>query len=126
MPPVNTSTEPAQAMSRRVVQPQTRLKPDAILRLVADYLAGQTTYELAAAYNVHRHTVTRHLRKAGIRLRLDGLTAEQVDEAVQLYTQGWSLARVASRLGVTADTVRARLLERGIRTRDSHGREPLR
>lgn len=106
-----------------LVQQQTRLTLPAVARLIADYQAGQTIYQLAKSYGVNRHTVTRHLRRAGIRLRMDGLSPEQIEQAVDLYAQGWSLAKIAAKFGVTADTVRARLLEQGVRMRDTHGRQ---
>jgi len=46
----------------------------------------------------------------------------QVDEAVRLYEEGWSLAWVGERIGVTARTVQLRLREAGVRMRDTHGR----
>ncbi|MFE3858193.1 hypothetical protein ACFXPN_44550 [Streptomyces griseorubiginosus] len=46
-----------------------------------------------------------------------------MDEAERLYAQGMSLARVGERLGVTDCAVRYQLRKRGIRMRDSHGRE---
>jgi hypothetical protein len=62
------------------------------------------------------------LRAAGVRLRLDGLSLEQIDHAERLYRSGLSLARVADRLGVTANTVQARLRERAVPMRDAQGR----
>jgi hypothetical protein len=42
-----------------------------------------------------------------------------------LYREGWSLARIGERMGVDPTTVLARLPERGVRMRDTHGRERL-
>jgi DNA-directed RNA polymerase specialized sigma24 family protein len=56
-------------------------------------------------------------------MRMRGLSAEQIDEAVRLYEAGQSLARIGERLGVDAGTVRARVVERRVRMRDTHGRE---
>jgi len=50
---------------------------------------------------------------------MEPLTAEQIDEAVALYRQGLSLARVGKQLGVTARTVQLRLRERGVVMRDA-------
>jgi len=49
------------------------------------------------------------------------LSAEQVDEAVALYRQVVSLARVGTQLEVTARTVQLRLRERGVVMRDERG-----
>ncbi len=43
-------------------------------------------------------------------------------DAIHLYNLGWSLARVGDHLGVNHTTVLNKLHERGIPTRDTHGR----
>ncbi|MFQ6228618.1 helix-turn-helix domain-containing protein [Nocardia sp. NPDC002869] len=55
-------------------------------------------------------------------MRRRGLSPEQVDQAIDLYKRGWSLAKVARHLAVDPTTVLNRLRERGVRTRDTHGR----
>jgi orotate phosphoribosyltransferase-like protein len=47
---------------------------------------------------------------------------EQIADAVTLYESGLSLAQIGTRLGFDNNTVRLRLIERGVRMRDSHGR----
>ncbi|MEU0792429.1 hypothetical protein ABZ342_20360 [Amycolatopsis sp. NPDC005961] len=86
------------------------------------YQSGETVYDLAERFKINRKTVSGILHRAGVQIR-GRLTSEQVDEAMQLYASGQSLARIAVKLDTTANTVRARLIERGVRTRDSHGRE---
>ncbi|WP_297537464.1 helix-turn-helix domain-containing protein [Amycolatopsis sp.] len=54
-------------------------------------------------------------------MRRQGLADDQVEDAVRLYDQGWSLARIGEQMDVTADTVRKRLLERGVIMRDPPG-----
>ncbi len=54
-------------------------------------------------------------------MRRRGLSEEQIDEAVHLYDQGWSLARVGNRMDITDETVRQPLRERGVTMRDTHG-----
>jgi hypothetical protein len=56
------------------------------------------------------------------RQRRRGLSPDQVDHAIHLYNLGWSLARVGNHLGVNHTTVLNKLRERGIHTRDTHGR----
>lgn len=75
-------------------------------------------YELGHRFGINRRTVGKILTRNGVQTKHPGLTIAQVDEAVQLYMDGWSLARVGERLGVTARTVQQRLRERGVRTRD--------
>ena len=54
--------------------------------------------------------------------RANGMSVDQVNEAMRLYDSGQSLARIAERFGVTATAVRARLRERGVAMRGSQGR----
>jgi lambda repressor-like predicted transcriptional regulator len=82
--------------------------------------------DLAIEFGVHRTTVTQHLRRNGVALRRRGLDDQQIDQAVHLYRQGWSLARVGARLHVDAHTVRTALRARGVPTRDTHGRQQQR
>ncbi len=56
-------------------------------------------------------------------MRRQGLTVKQVAEAAQLYERGWSLAQIADRYGVWSRTVHLALLARGVKMRDTHGRE---
>jgi DNA invertase Pin-like site-specific DNA recombinase len=49
------------------------------------------------------------------------MSPEQIDEAVRLYQDGWSLARIGERMGVNDMTVWRRLQERGVRMRPRQG-----
>ncbi len=88
--------------------------------MAADYQAGVLVKELAAKYKISRETVSKHLRRRGIALRPVGLDEQQIKEAVRLYEQGDSLATIGERMGVTAHTVRSRLVEVGVRMRSSY------
>jgi transposase-like protein len=90
--------------------------------LVTQYRSGQTVYQLADRYGIHRHTVSKHLRDASVRLRLDGLTREQAAEAPKLYESGLSIVKVAALYGVAPRTVLACLRRHGVTMRDTHGR----
>jgi len=50
------------------------------------------------------------------------MTDNDVNEAVRLYQQGWSLARVGRQLGRDHSAVRDALERSGVPRRDSHGR----
>jgi transposase len=54
--------------------------------------------------------------------RADGLDEMQVVQAVALYESGWLLREIATRFGVSRDTVRRRLAELGVVRRS--GRQP--
>lgn len=72
---------------------------------------------LALSYGVHRGTVADHVRRAGVVLRTKGLLDMQVDDAVRLYAEGWSLVKIADRLGCDGQTVRTELKRRGVQMR---------
>ena len=99
-----------------------RPSDDKCQQIVAEYVAGLTTYELAAKHNCHRATVGEILRRRGVPLRRSSPTTDQVNEMVRLYADGLSLAAVGARLDFSARTVMTYLRERGVQTRDIHGR----
>lgn len=91
-------------------------------QLIANYQAGSTVYQLADQFDIERRTVSAILHRHDVPMRRSGLTDNQAEDAERLYQQGWSLARIGDRMNVTADTVRKRLLERGVTMRDTQGR----
>lgn len=90
--------------------------------LIHDYVAGATTYELSNRFGVDRRTISAILHRHDVPIRRRGLSPDQTDEAIRLYRLGWSLARVGKHFTVDPATVLNRLRERGVRTRDTHGR----
>jgi IS30 family transposase len=58
-----------------------------------------------------------------VQIRNQGLTEEQIAEAVRLYESGLSLAEVGAKVGVDHGTVRRQLLRHSVTMRDTHGRE---
>ena len=107
----------------RVVRHARRLRSHQLDVLIDAYQSGATVYELAERFGISRQTVSEHLHRQGVRLRLQGLSPSQIEVAVEMYGQGLSLAKIAAQLGVHAGTVHKRLRERGVRMRDTHGRE---
>lgn len=99
-----------------------QLDTDQTQALIQGYLAGATTYELGARFGIDRRTVSNILHRHGVQMRRRGLSPDEVDDAIHLYKLGWSLARVGEHLNVDHTTVLTKLRERGIPTRDSHGR----
>ncbi len=63
---------------------------------------------------MHRTTVAAQLRRAGVALRRQGVPADRLDEAVQLYSAGWSLQRLAERYDCDDETVRQTLKRAGV------------
>jgi hypothetical protein len=107
----------------RVHNVRKRLGDDAITRLVADYEAGAPTTKLTTKYGIGKGTVLRILDDHGVTRRHQPLTEEQVQEAMELYQRGWSLARVGQFLGRDATLIHLTLKRAGVSRRDCHGRE---
>jgi DNA-directed RNA polymerase specialized sigma24 family protein len=99
--PARTSTR-ATPLAKQV---QYRLRPDEQAELVARYQDGDTVYALAKHCKLHRHTVSSVLERYGVSRRYNKLTGKDLELAVQLYTEGMSLAVVGERLGVETSTV---------------------
>jgi DNA-directed RNA polymerase specialized sigma24 family protein len=100
-----------------------KLTPQQITELVQGYKDGQTVYALADRFAIHRVTVSAHLHRHGVQLRRQGLSPLDATHAQLLYAEGWSLARIGTRLDVDAHTIRRALKAHGVCMRDTHGRE---
>jgi hypothetical protein len=79
-------------------------------------------YELGDRFDTERRTVSNILHRHDMPMRRRGLSSGQVDDAIHLDNLGWSLARVGDHLGANHTTVLNKQRERGIPTRDTHGR----
>lgn len=117
----NPVDEPSYPVRHALRQYQRPFTADEVVELVQRYKAGTTTYELAALYGCKRQTISGKLRSAGVMLRMDSPSEEQIDEMVRLYESGLSLVRVGDRIGVSARTVLKYLRKRAVRVRDSRG-----
>jgi hypothetical protein len=71
--------------------------------------------ELAKDYGLHRTTAARHVARAGKTRPV--MTEAQIDEAVVLYRDGWTLHNVGQRLGVADQTIRRVLVDRAVTIR---------
>jgi hypothetical protein len=98
-----------------------RLAPTVVDELVAGYEAGRTTNELVAQYSVSHGSVVRLLHKRGVDMRNQGLSVEQVEQAVQLYRVGWSVARIGDLFGVDGTTAWTALKKVGVQMRPRRG-----
>jgi hypothetical protein len=74
-------------------------------------------------FNLSKGSVLKVLREAGVVMRNQGLSVEQIEEAQRLYEAGWSLARIGAEFGVDHTVVRRQLIRHGVRMRDTHGRD---
>jgi DNA-binding CsgD family transcriptional regulator len=128
-----TPSGPEAPKCRTPKQVQRRLRPNEITDLAARYKAGATVYELADRFRIHRGTVSSLLERQGVPRREHSLTSSQIAKAIDLYSSGHSLAKIAPELACNPSTVwlallkagvrMLALLKAGVRMRDSHGRE---
>jgi DNA-binding NarL/FixJ family response regulator len=107
----------APSAKRQVHAIRKRLGPNAIEQLVADYQAGQSTIELLRIYGISKGAVISLLEHHQVNMRGQGLRAERLQEAIELYSSGLSLKAVAAQLDCSAETVRQALLRAGVTPR---------
>jgi hypothetical protein len=101
----------------RIHEVRRRLSQETIAQLVADYEAGQSTPALEAKYGVAKATVLKLLEEHGVTMRHQLMTETETAEAIQLYQQGWSLARVGEHLGRNPSTIQGVLRRAGVARR---------
>jgi len=103
---------------------QRRLSPADVDDLIATYRAGATIRHLAAEFGIHRTTVVGHLDRHGVPRHSELAVRESgtLEEAAGLYASGLSLADVADRFGIDAQTVANRFRRAGVAVRPRRGR----
>lgn len=101
-------------------QKQVRLSGQQQRELVERYRAGATQQQLADLYGIERRTAMEIVRRYGAQLTR-GLSPAQIDEAVERYERGESLAAIGTALGFAANTVRKKLLQRRVPMRAAAG-----
>ena len=100
-----------------------KLSSSIVSKLVLAYSEGMAIHEIAKEFKINRVTVSKHLERAGVIKRSRSMSEVQIDEAVQDYGGGQSLDKIGNRLGFDSTTVLRELRLRGVRMRDTHGRE---
>lgn len=74
--------------------------------------------DLAKQYGVKRETISKLLRREGVALRVHRTMSQtDIDQAVQLYTQGLSLQKIGDQLGWDHNTIYRHLKRRGVQFR---------
>ena len=93
---------------------QTSVTPEVVVRMVGLYGAGLSARQVGLEVGLHREAVMRHLRNSGARIRRQGLDADAVDQARELYLSGKTLAQVGIVLGVAPGTIGRYLRSHGV------------
>lgn len=115
--PVDAMAPVSSRPPRQRQRAEDRLGADGVAQLVADYQAGRSTKWLQRTYRLSQGAILRLLDVAGVPRRQRGLIEAQVQEAVWLYAQGWSLTRIGDHFGKDHTVVRNALVRAGVRLR---------
>ena len=81
------------------------LRPGLVEEMVELYQAGCTVKEIAQQFGFHRQTVSRHLKRAGLRLRTDIADESFRQRVRQAYAAVGTIKGTARQLGVSRSTV---------------------
>jgi len=71
-------------------------------------------------FDLAKSTVIDHLNRAKVYRRVHAMSEVQIDEAVELYKSGLSLAVIGKRIGFDDQTILNRMRVRGVRMRGPH------
>jgi hypothetical protein len=70
-----------------------------------------------ADHDISKAGILKLLAEAGVSMRRQPLTPEQVREATELYRSGLSLAKVSAQLALPHESIRRALIDAGVRMR---------
>jgi uncharacterized protein (DUF433 family) len=92
-------------------QPNRKLRPAEVDRLVAEYQAGTSITALSAAFGIYHQTVRAHLQRRCVPLRLQPkpMTPEQQDAVFNMRSAGMLQREIAAELGCSVRNVRRAL-----------------
>ena len=119
---------------RTIPKRAKHLNDTEIAKLIEGYKAGATVYELADRFAVKRETTSNHLKANGVDLNYRFISPGDLQQMIDLYETGLSVADVAKRVGRHHSGVWRALSKAGVQMRGTHDwrtmqkdrREPLR
>ena len=80
--------------------------------IIAAYADGARVSELAKRFNVSKWTINHRLNVAGIEHRPHSMSPEQINQAVELRTQGLSIKKIVPIVGFSEGTIWSELKRR--------------
>jgi hypothetical protein len=99
-----------------------RLGANVIEQILADYRSGLPSTILGRRYGIASGTVVALLRQHGVVVRQQPMTPAECREASRLYSLGWPLAKIGSKLGRPPNSIRNALSQAGIPRRSPNFR----
>jgi DNA-directed RNA polymerase specialized sigma24 family protein len=96
---------PVRHRRRRERRVSKRLKPEAIERMIAEYVTGTTAAELGRRYGLAKSTVLQLIRQAGEQVRHPLLSESETAQLLALYKTGLPQKDIAERLGRSPSAV---------------------
>lgn len=113
------------ATQRPAAKPPHRLdrkvSAETAAQLVADYESGVPSTHLTRIYGLGKGSILKLLKEAGVQMRHQGLSSDNLEEAAALYREGWSLPRVAERFGCSVGSIRKEFRNHGVQIRSPNG-----
>jgi len=117
------SSRPAtNAYSGKPRQPQKRLSAEELTGFRADYLSGLEILTLAERYGINRDTAICLARRHALPRRRVPMSSTEIEQAIQLYQSGLSLAKVATHFPCNPSTIWRAFKRLNVPMRDPQGR----
>ncbi|MFZ2227162.1 MAG: hypothetical protein WA090_05170 [Candidatus Nanopelagicaceae bacterium] len=98
-----------------------KVNPETVAQLIADYESGTPSTKLIKIYRLGKGSVLKLLKEAGVRMRHQGLSSDNLEVAAALYREGMSLPRVAEGFGCIVGSVRKEFRTHGVQIRPPNG-----
>lgn len=118
--PFRPGSRPVAGSVPRIHAVQRRLSQEIREQLLADYQRGISAKQLAGRYQLSRASIRLLLRESGLPQRYQAMTMSEIDQAVELYAAGSTIAAVAAVLGRPCSTIQTSLTRRGVTRRRRH------
>jgi hypothetical protein len=114
------TVRPVPVAAPRIHAIQRRLSRETLEQLLGDYQAGISAKHLVKRYQLSRNSLRTVLRESGLPQRYQAMTTAEIEQSVELYATGLTIAQVATKLERPWSTVQTALNRRGIVRRRRH------
>lgn len=103
------------SLVKTIVQQQKReFTKEEIHDIVSGYRNGKSTYALAKEFKCHRSTISRHLKSAGVDVKVEKI---DIQDAIKMYEEGYTTKEIADKYHMTDNAVSRRLKKAGVTMR---------